>query len=69
MASLLEMGVFAAYLRGVQSASPVTTGLTLSEEGGDREPGMQDEEEEVPGHLVTWLGLGSPSAVWGNSTC
>ena len=53
MASLLELGVFAAYLRGVQSTSPVTTGLTLSKEEGDGEPGMQDEEEEVPENPVT----------------
>ena len=70
LASLLELGVFAAYLRGVLPALPVTTSLTLSEEEEGREPGMQDKEEEVPGHPVARQGLGSTGAVArGDSVC
>ena len=66
MASLLELGVFAAHLRGVQSRSPVATYLTLSEEEEGVEPGMQDEEEVVMGHPVALQGPGSPRVEYGD---
>ena len=65
LVSLLDLDCFSNYLRGVQSTSHVSTGLTLSEEEEDTEPDMQDEGGEVPECPTARLGHGSPGAAWG----
>jgi hypothetical protein len=47
LVSLLDLARLSGDLKGYQRGSPVSTGLTLSEEEEDLEPDMMDEDEEV----------------------
>jgi hypothetical protein len=47
LVSLLDLARLSIDLKGFQYGSPVSTGLTLSEDEEDLEPDMMDEDEKV----------------------
>ena len=65
LVSLLDLDRFSNDLRGYQRGSPVSTGLTLSEEEEGLEPDVLDEDGEVPECPTTGSSCESPGVEGG----